>query len=286
MQPERPFGSRFQKVCFAIGIVLCACVVAICAVQSNRAKQLAKHNLFQLVGNLDVTTSQILQNTRQLDVQVNHVAGQLNELTTQEDILDQQQRTGQALSTQLSTQVVLTQRNVALMQQILTAEEHAGTAAMKVQRGSQTLASVIAHNNTVLSQLDSTLGTANSESNQLSAQMDSLLGALETSKQEFRLFGQVDQILGGNPLGGATSVLGQATGGLLGAKNPLTRVTGGLTHALAGGGSNAQSSSSSGSGQGTSAQSTQNSTSDNSTSNSASGASQGGLLGGLLGSLN
>ncbi|GMA62543.1 hypothetical protein NZD89_22460 [Alicyclobacillus fastidiosus] len=285
MQPERPFRPTFQKAFLAFCIVLCTCVVAISAIQLSHAKQLAKQNLFQLVGNLDVTTSQILHNTRQLDLQVSHVAGQLNELTTQEEILGQQQTTGQALSTQLSTQVVLTERNVALMQQILTAEEHAGTAAVSVQRGSQTLAGVIARNSVVLSQLDNTLGTTNSESNQLSAQMDNLLGALATSQQEFRLFGQVDQILGGNPLGGATSLLGQATGGLLGSKNPLTSVTGGLTHSLQGGSSKAQSSSSSGSGQGTSS-ARQNTTSRNSTSNSTSGASGGGLLGGLLGSLN
>ncbi|WAH36144.1 hypothetical protein [Alicyclobacillus dauci] len=225
-----------MRVVLLGGMVLCLGFASASVAQVVHAKSMAKQNLFSLVGNLNITTGQILTNSQELNGRVGEVEGKLQQLEAQSQILNQQTQTGKSLSDQLSTQIALTTNNVATMEQILHVEQKTSTVASHVQNQSQSLANTIEKNATVLMQLDKTLGTANNESSRLNSQMDNLISELQSSQQEFRLFGQVNDLLGHKGLlGNATGFLNKSTSGLLGGSKgagSASQAVGGATGAL------------------------------------------------------
>jgi hypothetical protein len=245
----RPVFQTFprQSRAFAITGLVVACAAAIAAGAPLVQKQLsAAPNIFSLVGSLHGTTAKILTNTRDLGAQVNQVESKLSDLTQQEQILNQQTATGQALASQLQTQVALTSHNLDLMRQILTVEQATTTVTNELPQKSSLLASQIGGSANVLNSLDSTLATTSTESNALNAQMDTLLSELQSSQQEFRVFGQVNQLLRGlnpgvgNPAGLLSKPLKSLTGALSGnaltgnVLSPASSALGSVTNAVGG----------------------------------------------------
>ena len=227
----RPVFQTFPKQsrAFAITGLVLAITAGVVAGAPLVQKQLsAAPNIFSLVGSLHGTTSKILTNTRALNTQVNLVESKLSDLTQQEQILTQQIATGQALAGQLQTQVGLTSKNLDLMRKILTVEQATTSLTNQLPQKSTLIAAQIGNSAKVLTALDSTLVTTSQESSTLNSQMDTLLAELQSSEQEFRAFGQVNQLLAGlNPgTGSAASLLSK----------PLKSVTGALTgNSLSGG---------------------------------------------------
>lgn len=227
MRPVYRLSSSMNRALLVTGLVGCAVVVVLCGAVVTHAKNLAKHNLFSLVGTLNQTTGTILQNTKALNQQVDTVENKLSQLSTQETIMQKQVQTGGELQSQLSTQIRLTTQNVNLMSQILQSEKTALTATNQVQHQSDALEGQIGENAAVLKGLLQTLGNINASSASLNDKMNGLMTELTSAKQEFRLFGQVNQLLGApsSPLGSVPSVLGGSSlGNTLG--NTLGTATG------------------------------------------------------------
>lgn len=215
-QPEAA-RNRTMKVVIAL-VILVLIIGAISIVPKSALSNLAKNNIFALVGSLNGTTGQMLQHTKSLAVNVDHVKGQLSQLETQQKIIQEQTATGQKLQQELTTQKQLTVDGVNLMEQILSGETSLSKVTSTVADQTGQLTGVVRDNAVVLGNLLGALNTSNKESNELSGQLDQLLAQLGDSKQEFKFFGQVDTLLHGL-LGKSTSSSGStipSLGGLLG----------------------------------------------------------------------
>lgn len=224
-------GTGVSRALLIGGMVLYGAVVAYTVGATVNGRALAKNNLFALVGELNGTTSAMLQHTQALSSQVTDVQNQLQALQKQESILQSQEKTGTVLAKSLNRQETLTQQNVDLMQQILAAEQQTAPVAAVLAQKSQALQSAIGQNAQVLSGLNGSLLGASQGSTRLSAEMGPLLSELANAKQEFRSFGQVNQLLKSvglpNATDGLLSGLASATSG------PLS----GLANATSGNGS-------------------------------------------------
>jgi hypothetical protein len=187
------------------------------------------NNLFALIFNLGGTTNDMLQNTKSLHQQVQHVQSQLGQLNTESEILNQQLQTGQDLATQLKTQETLTQQGVSLMQQILGRQKTTEVLTAQVAHQANQLATTVGSSATALASLGGQLQTTLNESNTLNHQMDQLLGELSVSEDEFKFFGQVDKMLKGllsglplgNTVGSTLGSLGQTLGAVGGTAGPV-----------------------------------------------------------------
>lgn len=182
-----------------------------------------KLNLFQLVGNMNQTTSKMLNNTEALHTQVSKVSQQLSQLQQQESILGQQLSTGKQLEAALSTQITRTQTDVNLMRDIYQKETISAQRTSLIAKRSAALTNSVAANNAELIKLQSALNLSVSESATMNHQMDILLAQLATSKQEFKFFGQV-----GNLLGSLTGSSGQT--GVSGVVGGATSATGSIVN--------------------------------------------------------
>lgn len=174
---------------------------------------LPKPNLFGIAAGMQTTTGSMLQNTKALQDKVGVVNQDLSQLAKQESILNQQQQTGKQLTEQLTRQQELTQGGVNLMKNILSKEKTTEQKTGTVSHQTAGLSSQVLGSESSLGQLAGAITTTNQESIHLNSQMDALLSALNTSMDEFKLFGQVDQLLpslGG--IGGLLPSVGQGVG--------------------------------------------------------------------------
>ncbi len=170
------------------------------------------HNLFNLVSGLGQTTDSMLGHTKELAVGVNHVGSQLNQLTVQESLLQQQINTGQDLANQLALQQSLTGQSVSLMGQILQRQEFTSKLVGNVAGKAQDISASVSQNVPSLTQLAEYLDTTNIESNHLNGQLDSLLQELSVSIDEFKFFGHIRQLL--IPLNQANPLQGLGNAGV------------------------------------------------------------------------
>ncbi|QQE78289.1 hypothetical protein [Alicyclobacillus sp. SO9] len=154
-------------------------------------------NLFHLVGSMGDTTTSMLHNTQSLHQQVTQVSKQLSQLQHQEQIVGQQVTTGAQLQSSLQTQVNKTQTDVTLMKEILKTETITAKGTGTIASASHGLLNEVSANNQQLSQLQGALHQSVTQSSALNQQMNSLLQELSSSEQEFRLFGQLHQLLPG-----------------------------------------------------------------------------------------
>ncbi|MDQ0189613.1 hypothetical protein JI721_09020 [Alicyclobacillus cycloheptanicus] len=261
MTPVVQTGQHRHKSLRVVGgvVILAAIVAAVSAVPKSTWSGLAKGNIFALVGSLNGTVGQMLQHTHALDTQVQEAQSQLGQLEQEEAIVQKQAATGEQLKQTLQTQRQLTENGVNLMQQILTEETQLSHTTGQVADQTGQLTGVVAANANQLRGLLGALQTSNQESNELGNQLDSMLAQLNDSVQEFKLFGQVDNLL--------SSLLGKQTTGTL--TGGLSSVLGGLTNA---GGGGKSTSSKSGSASGSSSAGSSSKAS-NSTPSSGSGSS-------------
>lgn len=209
MPPSRMLTRPTQIGVIALAIVGVVGIGAAVAKQIH-PKALAANNLFSLVGQLKGTTGSMLENTQALDTEVNRVQTQLAQLDTQEQILNQQATTGQALALQLQRQVQLTGQGVDLMRQILIREHATATITGRVANLTSNITAGLSQNIRDASNLTDALNLTANTSTALNGQMDSLLAELARSEQDFRFFGQVNHLLPTltQPLLGGGSVSG------------------------------------------------------------------------------
>ncbi len=210
----------------ATGIVLAAVVAAagvaeIALSHPSLSGALPKQNLFGIAAHMQSTTGSMLANTKALQSRVQTVNQQLSQLSQQEQILSQQQQTSQQMTAALSRQQQLTTNGVSLMRNILNREKTTRSITKSVADETNQLSGNVLQSEAVLTNLANSIQVTNQESVQLNGQMDELLSALNTSLDEFKLFGQIDQLLT-NPLSvgshlpalahGVTSTLTQTVG--------------------------------------------------------------------------
>ncbi|MBL0385284.1 hypothetical protein JJB07_01380 [Tumebacillus sp. ITR2] len=183
-------------------------------------------NLITMLQDLGGTTSDMLANTESLQGEVSQVQTKLGQLNAQEAILQQQEKTGADLQAKLAEQEQLTSNGVALMEQILQREQTSVDSTTALAQQAQAMNGDVEANAATLTELATALNTANNESNKLNGQMDALLLELAKSKDSFKLFGTVFDILQ-DPLNLPNTLqklndflkggtVDKATGGLLG----------------------------------------------------------------------
>jgi hypothetical protein len=165
------------------------------AVQNASGWTVPRGNLFSLIGNLNTTTSQVLNNTSALHKQVNGVANQLAELNTQSNILQQQLQTSDDLASQLNTQVQLTNHGVSLMQQILQRQIQTESLTRTLASNSTQLQGTVQQSAETLGELQGAMQGSLNQSLQLHNQMGSLLNEMSVSEDEFKFFGHVKKLL-------------------------------------------------------------------------------------------
>lgn len=186
-----------KRFLLPIGILAVIAGLAVSIPVKGLSGTLQSHNLFALIGNLGGTTGSMLRNTQALHKKVQYVEGELGQLNTEESILQQQMVTGSQLSQQLVRQETLTRTDVQLMQQILIRQGQSVNLTGQVATQASQLSTSVQQNVQQLTQLGGSLNTANQESATLNQQMSQLLYELDQATQEFRLFGQVNQLLSG-----------------------------------------------------------------------------------------
>lgn len=198
----KPKFTRAQAVTGIIVAAMCAAagIGDLAASQPALAGALPKQSLFAIAASMQSTTGSMLTHTKGLQGRVQTVNQELNQLSKQEQILTEQQQTSQNMASALTTQQQLTAHGVSLMQSILTREKVTRSITGNVAKMTSGLSNNVLDSETELSGLSGSIVTSGQESVQLNGQMDQLLSALDTSLQEFRIFGQVDQLLK-NPLG-------------------------------------------------------------------------------------
>ncbi|WP_035462400.1 hypothetical protein [Alicyclobacillus macrosporangiidus] len=160
------------------------------------------------VAQLAQSTQQVYQNTKTLSSGVQSVALQLQQLDRQEQIL---QQTGQSLEAALATQADLTAQGVSWMRDILERQRQTQALTHQVAGTAQAMAPAVSDNASGMMSLEAALRDASNSSAALNGQLDALLRELASAQQEFRLFGQLQQLL---PIGvsGPQSGLGGVTG--------------------------------------------------------------------------
>lgn len=269
-----------KRVLLPAGIVAVLAVITLAVPLKGLTSSLQSHNLLALIGNLGGTTGSMLRNTQALHTKVQYVEGELGQLNTQESILRQQLVTGNQLRQQLATQETLTGTDVQLMQQILSRQQQSVSLTGQVAAQAKELSSSVSQNVQQLNYLAGSLQTASAESSTLNQQMSQLLYQLDEATLEFRLFGQVD-----NLLSGAGGLLGTGPSSKSGFSSLLSSVP--LLGSPSGNSARSKSGShSSGSGSGTGSKSNSGSGSNSNLGSSTSSSS--GLLapvGSLIGSL-
>jgi hypothetical protein len=177
--------------------------------QPKLSGMMPKQNLFGIAASMQTTTGNMLSNTKALQTKVDGVNENLGQLAQQEQILGQQEQTGKQLSGALTRQQQLTSHGVSLMKNILSREKKTGQLTNTVSKRTTGLASSVVQSEGALGGLANGVTVTNQESVHLNNQMDALLSALDESLQEFKSFGQVDQLLGRLGLGSLVPTLGQ-----------------------------------------------------------------------------
>ncbi|MCI0183772.1 MAG: hypothetical protein OWR52_01595 [Acidibacillus sp.] len=240
---QRWISQRVGWIAFFTAICLVTGGSVAYASTSRSEHLTTKGNLFTLVGTLRGTTNQMLANTATLVSKVQTVEGQLGQLNEQNQVLQDQVQTNEQLAEQLTTQTNLTQHGIALMQEILGHEKEAQGIAATVASQSDQLAVTLGENTQSLQQLVGDLQISNGQSVQLYGKLGELLSQLAEAKQEFRLFGQLNQLLPSitHSIGGIGSVsktVGTLTHGLTGSLIPSGNgtathgITGTITHGV------------------------------------------------------
>lgn len=195
-----------QKVWIGgVGLLLAGAITVV-SIPPSALAELKENNLINLVHNLSGTTSEMLANTSLLQHQVSDVEQKLGQLNQQEAVLRQQTQTGKALNEQLVRQEDLTANGVRLMGEILKREQVSVQVTGDVTSMTQKLTGTVSQNAQLLTSLASTLGTAQQQSVALNSKMDQLLAELDKSRQNFRFFGKIKQLVPfTNPLSGQHS---------------------------------------------------------------------------------
>jgi ABC-type transporter Mla subunit MlaD len=174
-----------------VSTVLTAAPKALAGARAN----LMSHNLFALIDEMSGTTSQLMENTNALHQQITQVEGQLGQLYAQDQIVSKQLQTTQQLAQALSTQEDLTQNGVSLMQQIMTREQKSVALTHQVADQAIQMTGTVQQNVGTLQQLLAALSLSNQESAAMNGKMDALLSELSNSENNFKFFGQLNNLL-------------------------------------------------------------------------------------------
>jgi hypothetical protein len=195
------------------GVVLAVIIggagIAAMTMQPKLSGMMPKQNLFGIAASMQTTTGNMLSNTKALQTKVDGVNDDLGQLAQQEQILGQQEQTGEQLSGALARQQQLTSHGVALMKNILSREKKTAQLTDTVSKRTTGLASSAVQSEGALGGLANGITVTNQESVHLNSQMDALLSALDESIQEFKSFGQVDRLLSKLGLGGLLPTVGK-----------------------------------------------------------------------------
>ncbi|ARU63299.1 hypothetical protein CBW65_21665 [Tumebacillus avium] len=151
--------------------------------------------LFALLYDLTGTTGSMLEHTEQLHQKVQGVESKLAQLEEQERILARQQETGERLGQELSRQVKLTEQGVTLMAEILEGEQESVQLTSQVTVKVSSLTQDVGQNAALLDRLADPLARAGQESAGLSGQLDLLLAELNRSRETFKYFGKLKDLL-------------------------------------------------------------------------------------------
>lgn len=178
----------------AAGLILTSSI-AMFAMSAKADTSVKSNNLLGLIHDLNGTTNNMLANTQALHQQVGQVHQKLQQLDAQEAILQKQTETGKNLMKELKRQEDLTAQGVALMEQILDREKVSVDVTGQVSDHVQKLARDVAKNADTLQQVVGSLQASSQESKLLNSQMDQLQAELEKSKDSFKLFGRLKNLL-------------------------------------------------------------------------------------------